>query len=170
MMQYKVNTLRSRQNGHHFPVDTSKYIFFNVNIWISIKISLKFAPKGPINNIPSLVQIMACCHPGDKPLSVSMMVSLLMHICVTRPQWVNPLGSDTHGYITLDIQWLQMMIDSIKIWAFVSYGPSVTIGLINGLARVWWQAKSQPIMNLYNALFYPSCHCWLIGSCWKMWQ
>ena len=26
--------------------------------------------------------------PGDKPLSEPMMVSLLMHICVTRPQWV----------------------------------------------------------------------------------
>ena len=27
--------------------------------WILIKISLKFVPKGPINNIPALVQIMA---------------------------------------------------------------------------------------------------------------
>ena len=27
--------------------------------WISIKISLKFVPKGPINNIPALVQVMA---------------------------------------------------------------------------------------------------------------
>ena len=26
---------------------------------------------------------------GDKPLSEPMMVSLPMHICVTRPQWVN---------------------------------------------------------------------------------
>ena len=29
--------------------------------------------------------------PGDKPLSEPMMVSLLTHICVTRPQWVNSL-------------------------------------------------------------------------------
>ena len=28
-------------------------------IWISIKISLKFVPKGTINNILALVQIMA---------------------------------------------------------------------------------------------------------------
>ena len=33
-------------------------IFFNENVWISIKISLKLVPKGPINNIPALVQIM----------------------------------------------------------------------------------------------------------------
>ena len=29
--------------------------------------------------------------PGDKPLSKPMMVRLLTHICVTRPQWVNLL-------------------------------------------------------------------------------
>ena len=45
-------------------------------------------PKGPINNIPALVQMMACCRSGDKPLSEPIMVSLLKFICVTRPQWV----------------------------------------------------------------------------------
>ena len=55
-----------------------------------VKISLKFVPKGRINNIPALVQIMAWRRPGDKPLSEPMMVSLPTHICVTRPQWVNP--------------------------------------------------------------------------------
>ena len=50
---------------------------------------MKFVPKGPVNNIPALVQIMAWRRPGDKPLSEPMMVSLLTHICVNRPQWVN---------------------------------------------------------------------------------
>ena len=66
-----------------------KCIFLNENVGISIKISLKFDPKGAINNIPALVQKMAWCWPGDKPFSEPMMVSLLTHICVTRPQWVN---------------------------------------------------------------------------------
>ena len=54
-----VNTLRPRQNGRHFPDDILKCIFLNENVWISIKISLKFDPKGPINNSPALIQIMA---------------------------------------------------------------------------------------------------------------
>ena len=66
-----------------------KYKFINTNVLISIKISLKFVPRGPINNIPALVQIMAWYRPGDKPLSEPMMVSLLPHICITRPPWVN---------------------------------------------------------------------------------
>ena len=80
------NTLRPRQNGRHFPDDILKCIFLNENIWISIKISLKFVPKGPINNIPALVKAMAWRRPGDKPLSETMMVRLPTHICVARPQ------------------------------------------------------------------------------------
>ena len=83
------NTLRPNQNGRHFPDDIFKCMFLNKNVWISLKISLKFVPKVRINNIPALVQIMAWCRPGDKPLSEPMMVSLLTHICVTRSQWVN---------------------------------------------------------------------------------
>ena len=86
--QWDLNTLRPRQNGRHFPDDIFKSIFVNENVWILIKISLKFVPKVPINNIPALVRIMAWCRPGDKPLSEPMMVKLLTHICVTRPQWV----------------------------------------------------------------------------------
>ena len=63
-------TLRPRQNGRHFADDTFKRIFLIENVRISIEISLKFVPK------------------GDKPLSEPIMVRLLTHICVTRPQWV----------------------------------------------------------------------------------
>ena len=84
-----LNTLRPRQDGRHFPDDNFECFFLNENIWFSLKISLKFVHKGPINNYPSFVQIMAWRRPGDKPLSELMMVSLLMHIWVIRPQWVN---------------------------------------------------------------------------------
>ena len=98
------NTLRPRQNGRHFAHDTFNHIFVNENEWISIKISLKFVPKGQINNIPSLFQIMAWRRPGDKPLSEAMMVSLLTHICITLPQWVklqiHSLGHDQQFFAT----------------------------------------------------------------------
>ena len=64
-----VNTLWPRENGRHFADDTFKHIFLNENIRISIKISLKFVPKGPIDDIPALIPIMALRRPGDKPLS-----------------------------------------------------------------------------------------------------
>ena len=86
-----LNTLRPRQNGRHFADDIFNGIFFNENVWILIKISLKFVPKGPINNIPAWVQMMAWRWPGNKPLSETMMVRLKTHICITRPQWVNSL-------------------------------------------------------------------------------
>ena len=82
-----VNTLMPRQNGHHFADGNFKRIFLNENVRIATEISLKFVPKGRINSIPSLVQIMAWRRPGDKPLSEQMMVRLPTHICVARPQW-----------------------------------------------------------------------------------
>ena len=50
-----VNTLRPRRNEQYFADDIFKGIFFNENVRISIEISLKFVPEGPINNIPALV-------------------------------------------------------------------------------------------------------------------
>ena len=80
------DSLRPRQNGRHFADDVFKRLFLNQNVWISLKISLKFVPTFPINNIPPLVQIIDWHRPGDKPLSESMMVNLMTHISVTRPQ------------------------------------------------------------------------------------
>ena len=82
-----LNALRPRQYCCHFTDGIFKCIFLNENVWIFINISSKFVPKGQINNIPALVQIMAWCQPGDKPLSEPMMVS------VTQPQWVNGLSN-----------------------------------------------------------------------------
>ena len=53
------NKLRPRQNGQHFTDDILKCIFLKENIWILINILLNFVPVSRINNIPSLVQIMA---------------------------------------------------------------------------------------------------------------
>ena len=92
------NTLRPGQNGRHFPDDIFMWIFLNENVWISNNVSLKFVPKDPMNNIPSLVQIMAWRQPGNKPLSELMMVTLLTPIYVTQPQWVKLFfSSSPHG-------------------------------------------------------------------------
>ena len=49
------------------------------------------------------VQIMAWRRSGDKPLYETMMVSLLTHLCITRPQWDKPQLHDINivfmGYL-----------------------------------------------------------------------
>ena len=75
-----------RQNGRYFADDIFRCIYLNKTVWIPIKISLQFVPKGPINNIPALVNIMAGRRPGAKPLSEPIMGSVPPHICVNRPQ------------------------------------------------------------------------------------
>ena len=120
------NTLRPTQYGRRFADDTFKHIFLNENVRILIKISLKFVPKGTINNSQALVQIMAWCRSGDKPLSEPKMVSLVTHICVTRPQWV---------------KWEQIRWQVI----ILQWKPGqVNDGLSNA---VWWNVKQfKPII------------------------
>ena len=72
----------------------SQTTFSNAFSWMKVhafcsKFRWGFATKVQINNITEVVQIMAWCRPGGKPLSKPMMVSLLTNICVTRPQWSN---------------------------------------------------------------------------------
>ena len=56
---------------------------------------MKLVPRGPINNKPSIVQIMAGRQSGDKLLSEPMMVNLLSQICVTWPKWVKQNPTST---------------------------------------------------------------------------
>ena len=97
------NTSRPEQNGRHFADDIFKCIFLNENVWIPIKISLKFVPKGPINNIPALVPVM---------------VRLLTHICVTRPQWVKPLVPGRCGNDSKNV-WYSKLCYGLSSWAFL---------------------------------------------------
>ena len=69
----QLNTLKPRQNARHFPDNNFQRIFLNENVRISIQISLKFVPRGPIDNKPALVRVMACRRTGDKPLSQTML-------------------------------------------------------------------------------------------------
>ena len=107
------------------------------NIRIPINISLKFVAKVPINNIPALVQIMAWRRPGDKPLSEPMMVSLLTHICVTRPQWVN------------GARWLAKATWHVKI--VMSHSDGATDG-----------GNVQLALMLFIYLFFVNIHVWYI--------
>ena len=105
--------IEAETNGRHFADDIFKCIFLNENAWILIKISLKFVPKGPINNIPALVQIMAWRRLGDKPLSEPIVVSLPTHICVARPQWVKSLPLNDNTGFCIIIQASKLVFGSI---------------------------------------------------------
>ena len=129
------NTLRPRQNGRHFADDTFKRIFVNENVRVLIGISLKFVPKGPIDNIPALAQIMAWRRPGDKPLPEPMMVCLPTHICVIRPQWViQPYWNVQYIHSYMHSIWvclfccggvIIMVLSSLSLWHFVTdFHPS----------------------------------------------
>ena len=52
--------------SRHFPDTIFRCIFLNENAWISIEFSMKFVPKGPVNNISALLLMMAWRQTGEK--------------------------------------------------------------------------------------------------------
>ena len=84
--KWQFHTLRPRQSGRHFSDDIFRCIFFNEEFELRLKCHCNLFIGS--NNIPALVQTMNRRRPGDKPLSEPDRVSLVTHICVTRPQWV----------------------------------------------------------------------------------
>ena len=50
-----INSSPPGQNGRHLPDEILRWIFVNEKFPISIKISLKFVHKGPIDNNPAVV-------------------------------------------------------------------------------------------------------------------
>ena len=64
-----LNSSPPGQNGCQFADDLFRCIFVNEKFCILIKFSLKFVPKGPIDNIPALVQVMAWRRIGDHYLN-----------------------------------------------------------------------------------------------------
>ena len=71
-----VNSSPPGQNGSLFADDIFRCISVNEKFCIlGVKISLKFVPRGPIDNnqAQALAQIMAWCRIGDKPLPEPML-------------------------------------------------------------------------------------------------
>ena len=114
------------------------------NIRISTKMSLKFVPKYPINNVPALVQIMAWRRPGDKPLSEPMMVRSLTHIWVTRPQWVNTLTNEERGEIFRK-SYIQMHFRQCN-WIGVAFDNRI----IGHHCFRWWHGTEKVNMSFYT--------------------
>ena len=140
-----------------------RWIYLNDNVWISIKISLMFVAKVPINNIPALVQMMAWRRSGDKPLSEPVMDSLLTHICVTRPQWVNP---QKHHWSPIECQFqlsLYILIlvkfeGSIKIIAHLHFSRShfSTLEIVHVIEIALWHDKASSMLHSqYHGCWWP---------------
>ena len=55
IQQLFINLSLPGQNGHCFADNVFRCIFMNEKFFILIQISLKFVPKGPIDNEPALV-------------------------------------------------------------------------------------------------------------------
>ena len=73
----EVNSSTPGQNGRQFTEDIFKCICLNENVSILIQISLRFIPKGPVDNKWALVQVVAWRQTGAKPLPEPMLTQFI---------------------------------------------------------------------------------------------
>ena len=87
-VSFKKGQLRQAKRGRHFADDTFKCILLNEKVYIFIRISMKFVPKGPIYYESALVQVMAWRQTGDKPLFEPVLKNDPCHHSVPKPHLV----------------------------------------------------------------------------------
>ena len=94
-----INSFLPGQNGRHFVDHIFRCICVNEKFCILIKISLKFVPKGPIDNKPALVKIMAWRQPGDKQLLEPMLIGFTDAYMRHWGKWIYPVAHGRCGDI-----------------------------------------------------------------------
>ena len=119
---------------------------------ILTEIPLKFVPKGPINNISALVQIIVRPQPGDKPLSEPMIIRLPMHTYVTRSQW-----------------WCQPM-ETFSTLLAISVGNSPVTGEFHAQSPVTRSFDVFFDLHLNKRLSKQSWVCWLEMPSCSLWR
>ena len=88
---HDINSSPPGQNSRLFADDIFRCIFVNEKFCISIRISLKFVPKGPIDNTWALIKVMAWRRISH--YLNQCWFSPLTHVCDTRGRWVNDVSS-----------------------------------------------------------------------------
>ena len=84
---------------------------------------------------------MAWRQPGDKPLSEPMMIRLLTHICVTRPQWVNPTQMIFRNNIFDGLHW---KFNQITLFSFMKMHLKMHLKMTASLIQPRWVNSSPP--------------------------
>ena len=86
------------QNGRLFADDIFRCIYTNEKFCILVKISLNLVRKGPNDNNPALVQVMAWHRIGNKPLSEPMLAWI-------TSTYIPGLGADELIGFGLGVYW-----------------------------------------------------------------
>ena len=114
--------------------------FLEWNATISTKILFL---RGPINNIRALVEIVAWCWPGNKPLSEPMIVWLLMQICVTPLNELTHHGPVPHICVAIFSAYFRSAPDMWR-WFQCSFPQCPIHG-------AWQTARSSPVPQIVVA-------------------
>ena len=147
-----------------FPRRHFQMHFHEWKFCILIRTSLKFVPNGPINNIPALVQIMACCLIGAKPLSEPILTQFTNAYTVVLIKFLPYSGataqtrsaalwgvSGSYGQAPAQQGMSGLVRETSHLWLYSSPSPSM-----QPIRRE--SATSIPIVLLYIWMYHVGGH------------
>ena len=106
---------------------------------------------------------MAWRQPGDEPLSESMMVSLLTHICITQPQWVNNTLRPRQNKCHFETAFSELISSMKNVIHVIEFKERVQLTMSQHWFR-WWlgaeQATSYDLNQLWPSLLTLICITW----------
>ena len=151
LSQCKIILLKTTQNHQHiealtkWPTSCSRHFQMKFIEWKCVnfsQMSLKFVPSGPVNNMSTLVQIMACRRTGDKPLSEPMLTLLRDHMASPSDNELKEHLSNISCFLLKKILhiWKMSSVISPPYWYMESVSVDITkIGTFHYLL-LWRQA------------------------------
>ena len=143
-----INTFGWRKSWHQSADEILKCFFINEKYHIFIQISLRFIPKGPINNMPSMVQIMPWRHSDDNQLSDDSVVYWYIYIWNTQPWRIHTLWTDDAHYNGVIMSVMAFQIVGVSIVYSIIYSgadqrkhqSSTSLAFVQGIH--WWPLNS----------------------------
>ena len=151
---------------------------FNESVWISITISLKFIPKGPIDYKSELVQVMAWHRTGEKPLPESMLTQFHRRIYtalggnkITKSErsftgvWYI-LFSLLH-FVRIHRKYSILYLKRcLSVPSYYQYWLQIIAihprAISQNISKIWWQFFMH--LSMVNVLISKSCTSWVSVS------
>ena len=139
------------------PFADNRFIFLYENYCIFLQNSLKFVPKGPINNKPSFLQITAWYLRGNKPLFESMMAWF------TDTYLVKHQGTSisTHWGLMMNICIIELGQHQFRWWLVSWTNAELSIHpRLQGKSMCNWNQNIQflPRKCIRNCCLWSGCH------------
>ena len=120
-------------------------------------------PEGPFDFKPVLVQVMAWCRTGNKPLPEPILAKIHEAYSVSRPQWVKEIYSSILLIQIITLITLSTLHNKKTVCGAVSSRTGARSNEVETWRNLWWRLLNQFLTFIpFSVCWEYSKDCWII--------